>query len=318
MISVIVPVYQSENTLCRCLDSILAQSFSDIEMIIIDDGSSDKSCEICEDYRRKNDKIKFYRKEHSCVSDSRKMGMELASGAYLIHCDSDDWMEPNMLQLLHDKIVSEKADMVVCDFFEEFDKSQNRYVEFPSGIDDSKGIDSQVGCMSFSVWNKLVRTEFLRNNSINFLQGISYGEDLYMTLRTLSCNPKVAYVPQPLYHYCCLSADSLSKKMDEAMLSSYKKVVSSLSGYLHGPLIGKLNGNKSDVLIKMYNHGILTKEQCRNFYPEAHHVLVKASLRKWSLLPMVLRLYQWKSLYIIPSVFISSLYCFCKKQLNLN
>ena len=98
-ISVIIPVYNAEKTLHRCIDSILAQTFSDFEVLLIDDGSKDKSGEICDEYARKDSRIKVCHKENGGVSSARNTGLSKAMGEYVIHCDADDFIEPEMLDL---------------------------------------------------------------------------------------------------------------------------------------------------------------------------------------------------------------------------
>lgn len=93
MISVIVPVYNSERYLHRCINSILSQSYKNIEIIIVDDGSTDKSSIICDDYAKQDGRIKVFHQENQGVAAARQHGLELSSGDYIIHCDSDDWMD---------------------------------------------------------------------------------------------------------------------------------------------------------------------------------------------------------------------------------
>ena len=100
MISVIVPVYNSERYLHRCINSILSQSYKNIEVIIVDDGSTDKSSIICDDYAKTDSRIKVFHQENQGVAAARQRGLELSSGDYIIHCDSDDWMDSCMLEEL--------------------------------------------------------------------------------------------------------------------------------------------------------------------------------------------------------------------------
>lgn len=116
-VSIIVPVYKAEKYINRCIDSILAQTYTDWELLLVDDGSPDRSGEICDEYAKKDSRIRVFHKENGGVSSARQMGQDKASGEYTIHADPDDWMEPTMLEELYAKAKEDDADMVLCDFY---------------------------------------------------------------------------------------------------------------------------------------------------------------------------------------------------------
>ena len=119
-VSIIVPVYKAEKYLHRCIDSILSQSFTDWELILVDDGSPDSSGAICDEYAQKDARIQVIHKVNGGVSNARQSGMDIAKGEYVIHADPDDWVETNMLEELYGKAKEEDADMVICDFIYEY------------------------------------------------------------------------------------------------------------------------------------------------------------------------------------------------------
>ena len=116
-ISVISPIYNMERLLSKCIDSILAQTFNDFELILIDDGSTDRSGVICDEYATRDSRIKVIHKKNEGVSIARQLGIDFAQGEYTIHIDPDDWVEPKMLEELYKKAKSEHADMVICDYY---------------------------------------------------------------------------------------------------------------------------------------------------------------------------------------------------------
>lgn len=116
-VSIIIPVYKAESYLHRCIDSILAQTFADWELLLIDDGSPDRSGDICDEYAVKDKRIRVYHKKNGGVSSARQKGLDMARGEYVIHVDPDDWVEPSMLTELFAKAKAENADMVICDFY---------------------------------------------------------------------------------------------------------------------------------------------------------------------------------------------------------
>lgn len=117
-ISVIVPIYKAENYLRKCVDGILQQTFTDFQLILVDDGSPDKSGEICDEYAQRDSRVITIHKANGGLTSARKCGMERAEGKYSIHIDPDDWVEPTLLEDLYQEIVKAEADMVICDFWE--------------------------------------------------------------------------------------------------------------------------------------------------------------------------------------------------------
>ena len=113
-ISVIVPVYKAENCLSQCVDSILAQTFQDFEILLIDDGSPDQSGALCDEYAAKDSRIRVFHKENGGVSSARNLGLAQAAGTYIAFADSDDWMEPEELETLYGLIVEHGADSAGC------------------------------------------------------------------------------------------------------------------------------------------------------------------------------------------------------------
>lgn len=128
-VSIIVPIYNAEKYLHRCVDSLLAQDFSDYEILLIDDGSLDASSKICDDYAQKECKVKVFHQKNSGVAAARQLGIEQAQGEYTIHVDADDWVDAAMLKELWSKAEDTKADMVICDYFEEYQNKTKRILQ---------------------------------------------------------------------------------------------------------------------------------------------------------------------------------------------
>ncbi len=114
MISVIVPVYNTGKYLNRCVDSILAQTYHDLEGILVDDGSTDQSPGLCDEYLRKDERIRVIHKSNGGLSDARNVGIDVASGEYIGFIDSDDYIVPDMYQKLYTRLTQEKADICIC------------------------------------------------------------------------------------------------------------------------------------------------------------------------------------------------------------
>ena len=136
LVSVIVPIYNAEKSIGKCIESILKQSLENIELILINDGSNDLSGSICDKYALKDNRIIVIHKNNEGVAATRMIGINIARGKYSIQVDSDDWIESSMLKDLYDKATKENADVVICDFISDYeDKKHQRYhVQQPSGL----------------------------------------------------------------------------------------------------------------------------------------------------------------------------------------
>ena len=200
-ISVIVPVYKAEAYLHRCVDSILAQTFQDFEVLLVDDGSPDRSGEICDEYARKDRRVRVFHKENGGGSSARQCGLDNAQGEYTIHADPDDWVEPDMLEELYRKAKEEDADMVICDFYEER-KNKTVYIrQRPSSLDHETVLCELFQQLHGSCWNKLVRRACYKESEVRFPEELSYCEDLFVNTCLLSEDIKIAYLNKAFYHY---------------------------------------------------------------------------------------------------------------------
>lgn len=200
-VSVIVPVYKAEVYLERCVDSLLAQTFKDFEILLIDDGSPDRSGEICDEYARKDDRVRVIHQKNSGVSMARQKGLDNACGEYVIHADPDDYVEPDMLQELYAKAKEEDADMVICDYYANYPGRQIYSSQRPSSLCHEAVLCELFQQLHGSCWNKLVRRVCYNKYNVRFPDNISYSEDLYVNASLLVHDIKVAYLPKAFYHY---------------------------------------------------------------------------------------------------------------------
>ncbi len=200
-VSVIVPVYKAEAYLDRCVESLRQQTFNDFEVILVDDGSPDRSGELCDSYVERDHRVRVIHQQNAGVSMARQKGLDNARGEYVIHADPDDWVEPDMLELLYAKAKAEDADMVICDFYVQYENHMYLHKQQPSALDHDT-----VQCELFqqlhgSCWNKLVRRVCYNQFNIKFPIGVSYCEDLLTNATLLKHDIKVTYLPKAFYHY---------------------------------------------------------------------------------------------------------------------
>lgn len=200
-VSIIIPVYKAEKYLCRCLDSILMQTFQDFEILLIDDGSPDKSGEICDEYAAKDIRIKVIHKQNGGVSSARQCGIEYATGEYTIHVDSDDWIETNMLDELYRVAKHEKADMVICDYYEDRGSEICYKKQRPTNCTPYQVIYDLFQRLHGSCCNKLIKSTCYREHSVHFPVGINIMEDKVFVIQTSYFMHKIVYLDKAFYHY---------------------------------------------------------------------------------------------------------------------
>lgn len=216
LISVIVPVYNAEAYLHRCVDSLLAQTFHNFEILLIDDGSPDKSRDICDQYSQQDDRIRVFHKANGGVSSARQLGIEQAKGKYSIHCDPDDWVEANMLEELYKKATKTNADIVICDFC--VDTAQQTIIckqPIKSNCSNDVLIQLLENELHGSTCNKLIKHSLYSQYNINFPKGIDYCEDFCVITQLLLKNLHIEYLPKAFYHYNQFdNAESITRKMN--------------------------------------------------------------------------------------------------------
>ena len=165
-VTIIVPVYNAEKYLEKCIKSLINQTYNNLEIILIDDGSLDKSWNICNNFAKKDTRIKVYHKENGGVSSARNWGLSNSSGKYILFVDSDDWLEDNMIEILYREIEEQKVDVSICNFFCNDEKSQKINDKTNNKIisDDRKEKIKYLfeeSLFGGYLWNKLIRKSII-------------------------------------------------------------------------------------------------------------------------------------------------------------
>ena len=209
LISVIVPVYNAEKYLQKCLDSILEQTYQNLEIIIVNDGSTDNSGQICHEYEQKDSRIIYMEKENGGVSDTRNTGLDRMTGSYVTFVDSDDWLEPNYVQFLYEKLIEHQADIVVGNYTR-FNEANSVFYFHTSADYYEKVYDntSIISCLYDSkellnsalivAWGKIYKKEIMANFRFPIDR---IGEDALFNLKALLDSKKVVYVNKSAYIY---------------------------------------------------------------------------------------------------------------------
>ena len=201
-VSVIVAVYNVASFLSKCIASLKAQTLKDFEVILVDDGSTDNSGEICDTCAWEDNRFKVFHQANGGVASARELGVEKASGEYLIHVDPDDWIEDDMLEELYGCAISETADVVICDFYidtlpnmREYSKQQPKNLNHSTIL--TQYLDSS---LHGSCWNKLVKRSVWIALDIHF-PPIKLCEDMWVNVKLAMANIRFAYLNKAFYHY---------------------------------------------------------------------------------------------------------------------
>ena len=215
MISVIVPVYKVEQYLDRCIESIVNQTYRDLEIILVDDGSPDNCPAICDRWSKIDSRIKVIHKENGGVSSARNVGLDNADGEYIGFADSDDYLDPKMFELLLNALVSDGSDISVCSSFA---VAENGEIKTDASAENKVcSQEEAVKLISYkmnnSLWNKLFRRKVF--DGCRFDEGHTFGEDHLILLQALKNTRKVSFINDSLYYYVQRSNSTTGSKFSE-------------------------------------------------------------------------------------------------------
>ena len=206
-------VYNAEAYIERSVKSVLAQTFKDIELILVDDGSTDNSDRLCDSYSTLDGRVHVIHKENGGVSSARQCGIDFATGDYTLHVDPDDWIEPDMIEVMYEKAIKENADIVICDMLKETGQSQKRVAQAIHPLNHQSVLIGLFTSLHGSCCNKLIKLDCYHKYKVSFPLDLSYCEDLYVCSSILKNEVNVAYVERALYHYdTTVNENSLVKK----------------------------------------------------------------------------------------------------------
>ena len=227
-VSIIIPVYNVEKYLQQCLDSVLSQTYDNLEIVIVDDGSTDRSGNICDEYATFDERIAVFHTINKGLSAARNYGLDHCNGDYIAFIDSDDWMESETIELLTKAILSEDADIAVCGHFNEWKNYRNTQ-GIPESNDVSEGDaiirDYLHGYgIGVEIWNKLYRSKLFVQ--IRFPEGRVF-EDVATTYKLLDISDKLIRVPKPLIHYrmrnSSIGKEHSIKSLTDCWISRYER-----------------------------------------------------------------------------------------------
>lgn len=220
-VTVIVPIYNVEPYLPRCLDSLCRQTLQEIEIILVDDGSTDASGRIAEDYARRDDRFRVVHQENRGLSAARNRGIELAQAPYLMFVDSDDWVEPDYCRIPYGCATEHDVDMVMFRCWREgFPKGGKQTDPLPEGAcSREEAMRLMYHGAGVAVWNKLYRKTLFE--TVRFPEGYVY-EDHGTTHRLVQASDRVWVSNSLLYHYCCRKGSIVHSRSYRSMMDWLK------------------------------------------------------------------------------------------------
>lgn len=215
LFSLIVPVYNTEQYLSRCVDSILGQTYKNFELILVDDGSLDGSPKMCDEYAKKDSRMRVIHQKNGRQTKARNAGLSISKGEYILLVDSDDWIELNLLEVVLDEILKSGSDIVTFDsYFSRGDRRVAMHQAVPSGVFDKQGLINNIYPKMISsgrffyfgiyaaMWNKVFRRSILIPNITNVDNNIRIGEDGLTTFAAFLDAQKISILSgQYLYNY---------------------------------------------------------------------------------------------------------------------
>lgn len=198
-ISIIVPIYNAEKYIAKCVDSLVNQTKKELEFILINDGSTDNTEEIIKTYKDK--RIKYYKNKNQGIGKTRNFGISKSTGKYIMFLDSDDYLSKNACQKMYEKILESNSDLVICDFYKVYDSGKTEEVKLPNFSETSlKGKPSIINEINLAPWNKIYKRELIIKNKIKFIENLKY-EDAPFVIEALSKAKKISKLNESLNYY---------------------------------------------------------------------------------------------------------------------
>ena len=246
-ISIIVPVYNSGKYIKNTIDSILNQSIKDLELILVNDGSTDNSGQIIDDYKKQDSRIKVIHQENKGVSCARNNGISIAQGEYLGFIDSDDMVDLNMYSMLYEVALKSNSD-IVCSGFVEEDTQGNIYRNYSYPYPDIVLVNDEIKQKVVShldnhleligggsMCTKIYKRSFIKNNGLSINEDITVGEDFCFNIEALYFANNVTGVASMPYHYMSVNPNSIMTKLDDKKLLKFidgrKHILKTLEKY---------------------------------------------------------------------------------------
>lgn len=278
LISVIVPIYNSEQYLCRCIDSILNQSYNNIELILIDDGSTDRSGLICDEYLKKDNRIKVLHKKNGGLSDARNKGIEIAKGQYIGFVDNDDYIEIDFYETLYKLAKSNNAMVAMLSYnviknnkLKARNESNNSYILEREEAIKQLLFDENV---QNYVWNKLYANEVI--NDIRFPVGVNY-EDINFMYDVFKKMNRIVCLDSPKYNYYFRENSLVNTNSHTMFIDEFNAVILRFNKVLEDyPTLEKYNAYSLVLwMTRIFSYMVKAEDYNDNFFRQKYNLLAQ-------------------------------------------
>lgn len=277
MVSIIVPVFNAEKYLHKCIDSILAQTHTDFELLLINDGSKDNSGAICDEYAAKDNRIRVFHKENAGVSKARNLGLDNAKGEWITFVDSDDWVHEDFIKKRLALALNENADIAYCDV-EYVYRTHNVYCKTAEQVE---GNASTVNSWIFSRTTYspiiLVRKFLFDKYGLRYIEGLRFGEDFNLIIKLVMYANKVTHIKEALYYYNKQNEGSAMTKLhlyrDDLQFVYTDLIESFKKEGIYNQCIEMISWCILEYKLVSIVKGEHTFKELRDFIPESHRFI---------------------------------------------
>lgn len=273
-VSIIIAAYNIENYITRCVESVINQTFRNIEIIVVNDGSTDSTLKILNNLKESDDRIKVITQENKGLIEARKKGLNHSKGKYILFIDGDDWLELECIEKLYNKANDENKDIVLFNFFWSYDdtrKSGNGFNYRSSDIIINPLKSLFIGNISPCIWTKFIRKKYITDNKISFPSNISFAEDLATVSSLFISKPKIGIVKENLYNYY-QRKDSITKQVSPKILEVNKAILFIKEKLLENNIY---NDFKNEFEIMVYSHLFVQRFLTADVIEEIHKKVYK-------------------------------------------
>lgn len=257
-VSIIIAAFNAETYIPSCIEAVLNQKLTNVEVIIVDDGSTDNTAALCDKYAARDLRIKVFHEPHKGVAHARQVGIDHASGKYTIHIDADDQFETAMLEEMFKAAENTNADILICDFNELTNTKIVYHTQRPSAFkNEAVANDLITGKLYGALWNKMIRTSSFRDNHVRFREMLRMREDIFFILELLPHVIKIAYLPKAFYTYNRISnTSSLTNKYLTEDKNYYDQEIRWCLIAIENPLVSEKQ--KTKFKISLLNYAYIT------------------------------------------------------------
>lgn len=285
LITIVVPIYNVEKYLERCVDSIISQSYKNIEIILVDDGSKDNSSKICDEYKKRDSRIKVIHKENGGLSDARNKGIDISNGKYICFIDSDDWINKDMIETMHETIKKDNSQISICRRYRAYEdgkKIEEQYKKYPKKniFNNIEGLSYLMSFCGYdmSACDKMFELKLFDN--IRFPFGKTC-EDSFTTYKLLFNAKKISYINKPFYNYFYrINSITRNSNVNETVIEAAKEQYQFVNDNVP-ELINEASSFLITAYISVFNEYIKRKKKCPNEkkYIKECRKLIKPSLK---------------------------------------